>query len=436
MDAPQPKVAQALVDPENDPAHSTNFCLSLFYYISLRIGWIFKTETIVMPTVLDIIGGTASIGGFLPMLNRLGQSVPPFLASDFVRGAKRKKWIVVGSSFTMGGCFMALSLLWYATGGNATWNLPALFLVIYAIFFTAMGINQLVVNTLIGKLIRVRRRGLLSLLGTGIGAVLAVLAAYYLLHRWLPTGDVSADQYRFDWVFGVTGTMFIVAGVCAAFWVERSDGEASAARGPLQLLSASWATLRVDRNFLLLAVIAGLFGMGLTLSPHYQRLGRDRFDLDLTALIPWVLAQNIGAALFSIPAGWVADRFGVRIVLRTMLLVVCLIPLGALALATYPEAGKVWYTLVFGMLGIMPVTIRMFNYYTLEIADRGNHPRYLSTLSLAMSVPPFFLSVFFGWLVDRVGFEIVFSIVVACMLVGWVLTFWLKEPRAEVVENA
>lgn len=382
-----------------------------------------------MPAVLDVMGGSASLGGFLPMLNRLGQSVPPFLASDWVRGAGRKKWIVVGSSLTMGGCFMALSLLWYVTGGKATWYLPILFLIIYGIFFTATGINQLVVNTLIGKLIRVRRRGMLSLLGTGIGAGLAVVAAYVLMNRWLPAGEVETSQYRFDWIFGVTGAMFILASAIAGLWVERPDVETSPRRKPLQLLAASWKTLCLDRNFLLLAVIAGLFGMSLTLFPHYQRLGRERFDLGLTALIPWVLAQNIGAALFSIPAGWVADRLGVRIVLRTMLLVVCAVPLAALGLAMHPEAGKIWYTLVFGMLGITPVTMRMFNYYTLEIADRSNHPRYLSTLSLAMAAPPFFLSVFFGWLVDKVSFEFVFVMVVVCMLAGWVLTFWLQEPR-------
>ena len=119
MDEAKTSSDQVLVDPETDPAHSTNFCLSLFYYCSLRIGWIFKTESIVMPAVLDVIGGNALIAGFLPMLNRLGQSVPPFLASDLVRGAGRKKWIVVGSSLTMGGCFMALSLMWHLTGGQA-----------------------------------------------------------------------------------------------------------------------------------------------------------------------------------------------------------------------------------------------------------------------------------------------------------------------------
>ena len=153
-----------------------------------------------MPAVLDVIGGSPMLGGFLPMLNRLGQSVPPFLASDWVRGARRKKWIAAGSCFTMAGCFLTFSLGWHLTDGKATWYLPVLFLIVYAIFFTATGINQLVVNTLIGKLIRVRRRGVFSLLGTGIGAVLAVMIAYWLMNRWLPAGDVDTSEYRFDWI--------------------------------------------------------------------------------------------------------------------------------------------------------------------------------------------------------------------------------------------
>jgi MFS family permease len=417
------------INPENDPAHSTNFCLALFYYCCLRIGWIFKTESIVMPAVLDVIGGSGWLRGCLPMLNRLGQSVPPFLASDLVRNRPTKKWILVGSSCTMGACFLVLSLIWTVTGGTATWYLPILFLVVYAIFFVATGINQLVVNTLIGKLIRVRRRGLLALIGTGLGALLAVVCAYFLLLRWLPPGDVPANAYRFDWIFGLTGSMFVIGGISAMFWIERPDENLPQARNPRQLLAASITSLKQDRNLMLLAIIAGLFGMSLTLFPHYQRLGRDRFDLDLTALIPWVLAQNIGAALFSVPAGWVADRLGTRLVLRIMLLIVCAAPMLALGLAKMPEAGQAAYTLVFGLLGITPVTMRIFNYYTLEISDRDDHPRYLSTLSLAMAAPPFFCSTIMGALVDRISFEFVFILVTACMLTGWILTFWLVEPR-------
>lgn len=180
---------------------------------------------------------------------------------------------------------------------------------------------------------------------------------------------------------------------------------------------------------MLLAIIAGLFGMGLTLFPHYQRLGRDRFELDLTALIPWVLAQNVGAAVFSVPAGWVADRLGTRLVLRIMLLLVCTAPMLAIGLARMPQADQIWYTLVFGLLGMTPVTMRIFNYYTLEISDRADHPRYLSTLSLAMAAPPFFFSMPMGALVDSISFEFVFLLITGCMLVGWLLTFWLVEPR-------
>ena len=119
--------------------------------------------------------------------------------------------------------------------------------------------------------------------------------------------------------------------------------------------------VRHDRNFRTVTIIAALFGMYLTLFPHYQRLGRDRLELGLTALIPWVLAQNIGAALFSIPAGWIADRFGNRLVLRLMMLVLCVAPVLALWLARMGDAGQPWFTMVFFLLGLTPVTMRILN---------------------------------------------------------------------------
>ena len=421
--------AIAPVDPENDPDHSRNFLLGVIYYCCLRIGWIFKTESIIMPAVLDVMGGAGWLRGCLPMLNRLGQSVPPFLLSDRVRNAPHKKWIMIASSMTMGSCFLALSLLWLITGGQAVWYVPLIFLVIYAIFFAATGINQMVVNTLIGKLIKTRRRGLLSLVGTGLGAFLAVVSAWWLLNRWLVDGPARGTESRFDLIFAFTGVMFIAAAVGGFWWKERPDAPNGPARSAMQLIAASARTIRTDRNFLLLAIIAGLFGMSITLFPHYQRMGRDRFDVGLLALIPWVLAQNIGAAVFSVPAGWATDRFGTRLVLRTMLLVVCIGPISALVLSQFPDAGLEWFTGVFFLLGITPVTMRIFNYYALEISVREDHPRYLSTLSLAMALPPILLSSFFGALVDWAGFEFVFVMVTCCMFAGWVLTFWLREPR-------
>ena len=112
-----------------------------------------------------------------------------------------------------------------------------------------------------------------------------------------------------------------------------------------------------------------------------------------------------------------------------MMLVMCVAPIMALILVQFDEVGRGWFTLVFGMLGLTPVTMRMFNYYTLEVADRVDHPRYLSTMSIAMAIPPILFSSLFGAMVDWISFEFVFGLVTCFVLIGWVLTLFLEEPR-------
>ena len=414
----------------DDPSHSRNFGLAVFYMILMRTGWIFKTESIIMPAVLDVIGGSGLLRGCLPMLNRFGQSVPPLLVSDRVRNASLKKFGLFAATLTMGMCFLTLSVVWFVTGGGKSWWLPILFLIIYGIFFASTGINQLILNTISGKLIRADRRGRLALLGTVIGASSAVFSAWKLLNIWLVDGsDSSGRSSNFVMIFGFTGTAFVISAIVGLFLKEPPDNHGKKRRGAKRLFRSAVSTAKHDRNFRIVAIIAALFGMYLTLFPHYQRLGRDRLDLGLTALIPWVLAQNIGAALFSIPAGWIADRFGNRLVLQLMVLVLCVAPVMALLLARKGDAGQPWFTLVFCLLGLTPVTMRILNNYTLEITGNHEHPRYLSTLSIAMAGPAILLSPFFGALIDWVGFEIVFSIVVVCVFCGWLLTFQIDEPR-------
>ena len=202
--APEPATrdlpAAALQD---DRIHSKNFGLAVLYMVFMRTGWIFKTESIIMPAVLDVIGGSGWLRGCLPMLNRFGQSLPPLLASDRVRNVTYKKYGLFASTFSMGVCFLALSVLWYFTGGEKSWWLPLLFLVIYGVFFSSTGINQLLLNTVSGKLIRVDRRGRLALLGTVFGADHELDELSFLE---LDITDYTGMNGSLDFVLNTTGT--------------------------------------------------------------------------------------------------------------------------------------------------------------------------------------------------------------------------------------
>ena len=167
------------------------------------------------------------------------------------------------------------------------------------------------------------------------------------------------------------------------------------------------------------------------LFPHYQALARERLGLQMDNLVWWVILQNIGTAMFSVVIGPLADWSGNRAVLRLILAGVLISPLAALACVYRPDVGIGFYPFVFILVGLTPIVIKTLNNYTLEIAETGDHPRYLSGVAICVSVPVFF-SPLLGWLIDMVSFEAAFLFIAMLVLVGWLLTWTLHEPRHHV----
>lgn len=400
-----------------------NFLRLAFYQIALRVGWIFKTESVIMPAFLDIIGGSGWLRGCLPMLNRFGQSIPPLLLSQRIGNLPKKKIALAGTTFCMGASFLALSAIWHFTKGEF-YAMPLVFLTIYAFFFICTGVTQLLTNTLIGKLVSSTVRGRLAAAGSIVGGTIAVLCAWYLLRSWL-----SAETGRFELVFGFTGIAFVIASVVSLTFIERPDTETKVVEKSLPLLKSSLKTVLHDRNFRRLMIVASMFGMCVVLTPHYQTLARVRLEVSFRSLIPWVIAQHIGASLITVPMGWLADRFGNRIVLQILMFLLCITPVLGLVFSWSGEFGRTMYPLVFFLLGLTPITVRFLTNYTLEVTERSKHPLYLSTLGMFISLPVIASSLLFGALVDIAGFETVFMIVLGFLLVGLVTTFRLEEPR-------
>ncbi len=359
------------------------------------------------------------------MLNRFGQSIPPLLVSQQVSNLPQKKYALAATTFCMGASFLVLSQLWYWTEGNFR-AMPFVFLVIYAFFFVSTGITQLLVNTLIGKLVATTVRGRLAAAGSIVGGIIAVACAWFLLRNWL-----SAETGMFEWVFGFTGIAFVLASVISLTLVEKKDTEVKVVEKSLPLLKSSLRTVLHDRNFRRLMIVASMFGMCVVLTPHYQTLARERLEVNFRSLIPWVIAQHIGASLITVPMGWLADKYGNRIVLKILMLALCATPVLGLVFSWSGEFGRTMFPLVFFLLGLTPITVRFLTNYTLEVTDRAKHPLYLSTLGMFISLPVIATSLVFGALVDIAGFETVFCIVLGFLLVGLAMTFRLEEPRTQ-----
>jgi len=435
-EAPQPEAVQ--ISPAADEHESRNFFVFVIYQVVMRTGWIFKTESIVMPAVLDTLtsGGPWSgfLRGCLPVLNRFGHSIPPMLFSRRLKVLPQKQAVLFVCTACMAAVFLALSFVWWLAGTTVYWWMPFLFLVAYGMFFVATGINNLAFGTLQGKLIRVTRRGRLMLMANVFGATSAIVAVAVLMPQWL-----TPEGGRFEMIFGFTGICFAGAALLALRLQEPHDNYQEPGRGARHLFSSAWELIRTDANFRRLAWVAMAFSCSMLLFPHYQALGRNALSLSFDDLALWLIVQNTGTALFSLLAGPLADRRGNRLVLQFLMLGICSMPLIAIGLSNWSAWGATLFPGVFLFIGLMPVGFKTFNNYTLEICEAEDHPRYLSTLGLCFALP-LTISPVLGWVVEATSYEAVFLSVSGVLFVGWLLTFRLHEPRhaveVEVLESA
>jgi MFS family permease len=423
-----PGTSAAPPDPHADEHH--NLTLLSVHQVIFRTGWVFKTESVVMPAFLDAVSSATAAGtlrSLLPLLNRLGQSIPPLLYAPRLQAMRRKKWSLAFTTLLMAVPLLALALL--ALGGydrRYGWMAP-LYLLLYAVFSCCMGLNNLALGTLQGKLIRPARRGRLLMLGAFFGSGSAIVFAWLLMATWLEQG------YRgFGLVFGFCGLCFVLASLSMAAVREPPDVAGTVVRGGLRRhVQDAWRLWREDGRFRRLCTVAMLYSISSILFPHYQALARERLDLGGSDLMYWVVVQNAAIAVFSLLAGPLADARGNRLALRMVILLSAVGPVLALMLTYVPaEAGRQWFWVVFSFIGMTPLSLRLFSNYALEIGPVEQHARYLSTLSLATALP-FCLSPVVGVLVDVLGFDAVFC-GGAVLLVGCELLTWgLPEPRHE-----
>ena len=402
-----------------------NIACLVTYQVVARVGWIFKTETVIMPAVLDACIDSGLLRGLLPVLNRAGNSLFPLLIARAVARQPTVRWLLALTTTGLAGCFLLLAMIWSPFVGSHPQLLAVCFLVIYAVFSVINGCNQLLVATLQGRLITAGHRGRVLLLSVTIGSVLAITAAVIALGPWLnqPNG--------FHLIFTATGGFFLLAAVVPAFFDEPALRSATGGRtqvvpGGTNLLSL----LKQDPAVVRLALVAAGFSAVLMLFPHYQAYARVQFGTGSGSLLTWVIAQNVATGLASLVVGPLADRRGNRLVLIGLIGCCSVTPLVVVGLAAVPPQGAAdWFWLAYLPLGLNPIALRIFSNYALELAPTvARQPRYVSLIGAALAVP-FIFAPLIGWSIDRVGAPPIFLAGAVVIGLATVVAIGLPEPR-------
>ncbi|MGD9853503.1 MAG: MFS transporter [Planctomycetaceae bacterium] len=410
-----------------------NILVIAWYQVVFRVAWVFKTESVIMPAMIDAVSGAGWVRGFLPVLNRVGQSVPPLLAAERLRNSRLKSRSVMSTTLLMAATFGMLSALWLTVSDRRQAWMAVVVLTLYVLFAAFNGLNELAISTVSGKIIRPNRRGRLMVVGGFVGSVASVAAAAILLPRWLKL----PNQTGYTYIFAFTAAGFAIAAFLVLLLFEPPDPSiVTPHRPPQHHFSHAWSLYTQDQSFRRAANVGMLSIGSILLFPHYRWLAAERLDAPEVDMVGWVIAQNIGVGIFSPLTGTIADHYGNRMALRCCVFAAAMAPLLAI-LMSGPLAwlGSRWFWCVFVVLGMTPVTMRTIFNYTLELAIETDHPRYLSTMRICLAVP-FVVSPLGGLLLDLftgewrfVGICLLFGGVSGLMLLGGLLTFRMEEPR-------
>lgn len=407
------------------PSEVRNWLVLALHLVLFRIGWVFKTESVIVPALVDAMAGPGWVRGCLPVLNRIGQSVPPALLAGRLKRMPYKRIALCGAMLAMGLLMLFEGVVcWRVARLDYAW-MPPLFLAVYTLFSAAAGMHQMAWGTAQGKLVRAHWRGRLFTAATCAGVIPSAALAWWLLDGWLARPDGG-----FGLCFITCGVVLCMSAVTALGVAE--GGEQPAAnlgRKEKHWLADAWRVLSSDADFRWLCWVAMLFGTVPILFPHYQSLARERLGMRGGDLAWFVVTQNLALGLVSLVTGPLADRRGNRAALRLLIIATAVTPVLAIGLVHLDAAlARRWYWLVFAPLGLTPVTLKTLVNYTLELAARDEHPRYLSTISLCV-LAPFLASPLVGWLVDLTSYEFVLLGGAGVIMVSGIMTMWLVEPR-------
>mgnify|MGYP000007183731 CR=1 FL=1 len=406
------------------------FWLLVLHQIIFRVGWTFKTESVVLPSFVDHLAGPGAgvFRGFLPVLSRLGQGVLPLAASSTVEASQHKRVLLALMT-----CLLALLLSVFAIIAVVNDHLSkhigaGAFLAAYFVFSAIYGIYQVVFNTVQGQLIEPEKRGRLMSYSTFWGTFPAVLAALFLLRSWL-----HSNMPHYDIVFLASASLFALSGILCLFLHEareRCQDQNSSSRNPL----ATVVSLRCHRNLRGLWLVVALFSFSLTLMPHYQAFARDQLHIGSDQLFLWVIAQSTSVGVFSVLIGGLADRYGNRLSLAILIFGSAIAPGWSLTLFYFPRFAEPTVWLTFVALAFSTLVPRVAANYALELVPAEDHPVATALLQFGMTLP-LFASPLFGYLTEHWGFGPLLYGAIAVNMLATVVTFMLPEPRRRLARG-
>ena len=397
-----------------------NYAAHLLHGLLGQTGFRLINAPTLIPAYVLMLSGSELVVGLARSLQFLGMFLSPLLGASLIE--HRKKVLAVGLWV---GATMRIQILGIALAGlllSPKYAVMAIGLFLF-LFGFLLGIQGVIFNFLLSKVIPVAKRGRLLGLRNALAGATAAIVAYWGGQHLL---DINAlgNGYAATFLvaFGLTSV-----GLSMLFFVHEPTPPHM--RTPTQLrdrIRELPGLLRADRAFTHYFLSRAMATMGRMATPFYIIHARDVIGLSGSSIGLLTAAFIAANSVANLAWGVMADRTGFRKVFIASLGLWALSVAGLMAAETLSDFVWAFVGIGAGMGGFQMAAQNM----VLEFGDREDLPMRIAMANSAQEGVGALGPLLGGVIAVTAGLNVLYTIAILCQGMAILMVLlWVDEPR-------
>ena len=413
--------AEAAYHAEVEKNLRRNFAANLAHGLLGQTGFRLVTAPTFVPAYIYLLSGSEFMVGLALASQWLGNALSSTLGATMVEHKKRVLPIGMLIGWGMRGGVLGLALSGYFLPPNWALFFACVFLMCFGLF---NGIQSVIFNYLMAKVIPLRLRGRLTGF-RNFAAGLTASGVAYIGGKYFVEANALGNGYATTFL-----AAFILTSIGLSMLMMVREPEPPTVRARTSFLSRIReipGLLRDDKELLRFYLASSAAALGTLAVPFYILYASKSIGLTGTTLGALSTAFLLSQTGTNLIWGWIADKFGNRIVF--------LISIGTWALATLllMEAHTLWsLAAVFAGLGAGQGGFQnSTNNIILEFGTREDLPMRIAMMNTAVSAMNAVGPLLGGLIAHFFSFYAVFFLSAAMLALSFgTVLFAVKEPSA------
>ncbi len=386
-----------------------NFYAFLWHASFYALASSFMDVDTVIPSMLIKAGGSSFDLGVLTAIMLGGSSLFQLLFAGLISGRSLKKGFLLWGINLRVVSLSGLALVFWAMAGMTGGTVITLIFLLITLFSLSGAFANVSYIDILGKSVLSEKRKRFFSLKQVISSV-GVFASAIMVRELLRWYSYPVNYFV---VFIIAASLLGVAS--GGFWTIREPESSITPRQKLgRFFAAIPSEIRKSKNLKYYLLVINSLGLGMSLIPFIVLYAKTQFGLKYEMIGNFLLLRTLGALAAGIILFRYSRRYSYRSLLQFSMIIALLLPLMCMVLRN----EQVLYEMIFILAGIFVASYRTaINGVLLEISNDENRAFYAG-MSGAGNILTAIFPILAGWLIPMIGFGVLFSFVMAMIVLS------------------